>query len=113
MGTAIAPDFVKAWADDVKSVVDAYQGNANGRHFFPSEEKVETLFGPEFLALMPAGDGSACVSYFLLGRCRPECTRSHTTRSTPTPQVVAGIRDRMKAHCKQMIRGKTGRRGRT
>ena len=38
-------------------------------------------------------------------------TRSHTTRSTPTPQVVAGIRDRMKVHCKQMILEKTGWEG--
>jgi hypothetical protein len=107
-GSAIAPDFTKAWAEDVKAVHTAYQGLAHGRIFFPSQDKLETLLGSEFIALVPPNGPTACGSFFLLGKCRTDCTRCHKTTGTPSQQVVAGIRERMKVHCKALVQAKNG-----
>ena len=103
-----APDFVKAWSGDVTAVYEAYRGAANGKLFFPTQENMEKLLGSEFMALVPGVGPTACGSYFLLGRCHQGCTRNHTTTATPSQQVVNGIRDRMKAHCRALIHAKNG-----
>ena len=107
-GSANPPDFTKAWADDVLAVHTSHQGFAHGRIFFPSQEKLENLLGREFLALVPENGPSACGSYFLLGKCRSDCARGHQIKGTTSQQVLAGIGERMKSHCRALVQEKNG-----
>jgi hypothetical protein len=93
-----APDYTKAWTGFVEEA-RARIGQVNGRNLAETQVVRDELLGSEFIALMPSEKPFACASFFLLGRCRPDCPRSHSTTSAPSQQVLAGITDRMKAHC--------------
>ena len=73
-----------------------------GKTFCNDPDKIKELFGPEFLGLMPPGK-QACMNYFILSKCYNGCQRSHSTTTAPNPQVIAGIRERVKAHCQQLL----------
>ena len=59
---------------------------------------MKTLFGPEFMALMPRGK-PPCIKYFIFGNCHhdTECRASHTVSSEPSVSIVGGIVKRVKA----------------
>jgi hypothetical protein len=73
-----------------------------GKAFCPSTAEIKKLFGPEFLGLMPLGK-TPCMTYFIMNRCYSDCRRNHEITAYPSPQIIAGIRERVKERCRQLV----------
>jgi hypothetical protein len=99
--TVSGPDFTKHWADDLAKVRKEIP-KLTGSAFCKDPDKIKEMFGSAFLSLMPPGK-QACMNYFILSKCYDGCQRSHSTTSAPSPQVIAGIRERVQAHCQQLL----------
>jgi hypothetical protein len=100
------PEFAKTWEADVREVQKVV--GTKGGDFCSDQNKLNELFGDEFRALMPASEPTPCMSYFILGRCHDQCSRSHTTTAPPTQKAVAGLKARVHSHCQQILQAKKG-----
>ena len=100
------PAFAQAWASDVKAVETKIGKYFKGADFCRDQRKISAIFGSEFKALMPPDNPNPCMSFFLLGRCHDKCTRSHTTTTPPSQQVLDGIKTRVHAHTQQFLQAK-------
>jgi hypothetical protein len=99
------PAFAQKWASDIKAVRDMVGSRFKGQDFCNDRAKINDIFGSDFRALMPQGK-LPCMSYFLLNRCHDNCQRSHTTTTPPDDKIVSGIKDRVHAHCQQILSAK-------
>lgn len=99
------PAFAQKWASDIKAVRDMVGSRFKGQDFCNDQAKINDIFGSDFRALMPQGK-LPCMSYFLLNRCHDNCQRSHTTTTPPDDKIVSGIKDRVHAHCQQILSAK-------
>lgn len=103
---AAAPDCVAMFAADIAR---ARQGLGHNRFYVSNLAKgqraINSLFGDEFLALLPAGQRNPCLRHFITGDCNnPSCSNCHHLVRKPSPDVFKGIQGRVKLACDHLIK---------
>jgi hypothetical protein len=72
---------------------------------FPADADAARVVGPEFMSLVVPRGQSPCWRHHIYAACHtPGCRYSHTLRQRLTPQLVAGISQRMQARLDAIIR---------
>ena len=94
-GATFAPMF-RPPIDRANQLATAKNLPFRARLLFKDSGAIQTLFGPEFLALLQ-GSRTPCLRYFIFGDCsthRP-CPHSHVLSHTPPKPVLDGIFTRL------------------
>jgi hypothetical protein len=95
-----APCATQFQADIARAEV-AKGATFKARTMADGQDQVKALFGPDFMALVPAGK-MPCMRYWLFGKCSGSdlhCPMAHALPTEPTGAMLGGIKNRVKARC--------------
>jgi hypothetical protein len=101
--TEVIPPLASHLRPLLESYKDKISKTIRANLIFASTAHIDSIFGPEYIALLSPADKQICLRHHIFGRCGAHnCSRAHATTNKPSDAILAGIHSRLKARLDEL-----------